>query len=216
MKVENCKTKSVITTMLKASALSLLATATLLAGVSKAAAQGIELGEPEYRGTGCPLNSAGAVLSPDNTKLSVLFDQYVAEAGDSVGKDMDRKSCNLAIPVHVPHGYSVSVIKVDYRGFTSIPRGGTVRFNVSYFFAGSEGPRISEVMRGPREEDFLLTDRLIATADVWSPCGVDTNIRINTSLVARSNSYGDDIMATLDSTDVDTKLVYHLQWRRCR
>jgi len=27
------------------------------------------------------------------------------------------KSCNVAIPVHVPQGFSVSVLQVDYRGF---------------------------------------------------------------------------------------------------
>jgi Domain of unknown function (DUF4360) len=176
----------------------------------------LELGEPEYAGTGCPNGTVASVLSPDNTALSVLFDQYVAEAGESNGKTMDRKNCSLGIPIKVPGGYSVSVIKVDYRGYTFIPRGARVRFDVEYFFAGSRGPAIREVMTGPKDDNYVLTDRLLASALVWSACGADTNIRINTSLLAQTNRNRDDVLATLDSTDVDTKVIYHLAWRRCR
>ena len=116
----------------------------------------------------------------------------------------------------MPQGFSISVIKVDYRGYTFIPRGARVRFDVEYFFAGSRGPRITENMSGPRDENYLLTDNLLASAVVWSACGADTNLRINTSLIAQTNRNRDDVLATLDSTDVDTKIVYHLQWRRCR
>jgi hypothetical protein len=67
----------------------------------------ISLGEPGYGGTGCPDGTVSVTLSPDQKSLSLLFDQYQVEVGGDTGKSFDRKSCNIAIPVHVPQGLSV-------------------------------------------------------------------------------------------------------------
>ena len=72
----------------------------------------ISLGEPGYGGTGCPSGSVSTTLSPDAKSLSLIFDQYQVSTGGETGRTFDRKSCNVAIPVHVPDGYSVSVLKV--------------------------------------------------------------------------------------------------------
>jgi hypothetical protein len=109
----------------------------------------IELGEAGYGGTGCPNGSASVTLSPDQKTLSILFDQYVVEAGGETGRVLDRKGCNISIPVKVPHGYAISLIKVDYRGFNFLPRSAQSTFSVEYFFAGSRGPLSFRNFRGP-------------------------------------------------------------------
>lgn len=185
-----------------------------LAGLT-AHADTIRLGIPAYGGTGCPAGTASAVLSPDQKTLSVLFDQYQAEAGGVTGRTLDRKACNLAIPVHVPQGFSISVFQIDYRGFAALPPAGRARFNVEYFFAGSAGPRSSKSVVGPTNQDYALTDILGAAALVWSPCGADTNLRINSNLMVQTNSAMQDALATVDSADIKSGLVYHIQWRRC-
>ena len=86
-------------------------------------ADDIKLGVPGYGGSGCPSNSVSATLSPDSKSLSLLFDEYIVQAGGDTGKSLDRKTCNVAIPVHVPQGRSVSVLAIDYRGFNQLPRG---------------------------------------------------------------------------------------------
>ena len=53
-----------------------------------ALADGIRLGNPEYGGSGCPGGSASVALSPDQSAISILFDQYVVEAGGA--KAFDR------------------------------------------------------------------------------------------------------------------------------
>lgn len=180
----------------------------------KAQADGITLGQPGYGGTGCPAGSASVTLSPDQTSLSILFDSYVAEAGN--GRRVDRKSCNISVPVNVPQGYSVAVFQVDYRGFNSVPRGAQTRLDAEYFWAGARGPRVSRTFVGPVNDIYTVSDGLIASALVWTPCGASVNLRVNSSMMAQTNSRMEQTMATVDSADISSGLIYHLQWRRCQ
>lgn len=184
-----------------------------IAGQAQAA--GLRLGTPEYGGTGCPAGSASAVLSPNEDTVSILFDNYVAEAGGQTGRRFDRKSCAIGIPVQVPQGFSVAVFAVDYRGANIVPSGGMNRFNAEYFWAGVRGPTISRTFSGPTNQDFTLTDNLVATTLVWAPCGQSVTLRINSSMMAQTNRYNEQAMGIVDSADVSSGLVYHIQWRRC-
>lgn len=187
--------------------------AMLTVATQAALADDISLGVPGYGGSGCPAGSASVTLSPDQKSLSILFDQYQMEAGGT--RVIDRKSCNLAIPVHVPQGYSISVFQVDYRGYAAIPSGGRGQFNVEYFFAGMRGPRQTKNIFGPTNQDYGMTDQLSAEALVWTPCGADTNLRVNTSFMLQTNAARQQALATVDSADITAGLVYHIQWRRC-
>jgi len=179
-----------------------------------ASAAELQLGEPQYGGTGCPAGSASVALSPDQTSVSILFDQYVVEAGGS--KSFDRKNCNIAIPVKVPQGYSVSVFAIDYRGFVGIPSGGRAQLAVDYFLAGNgRGVRTTKTFTGPYTSDYLKSDSLGMEAIVWSACGASTILRANTTMLVQSNNRRDAAMGTVDSADVQAGLIYHLQWRSC-
>jgi hypothetical protein len=195
--------------------LSVILAAWALGAAAAANADDLRLGTPSYGGSGCPAGSASVSLTEDQKTISILFDQYLAQAGGN-GQQIDRKACNLAIPVHVPQGYSVSIFEVDYRGFASIPRGGSGRFAVEYFFAGAQGPLLSKNFVGPQDSDFLISHTLAAEALVWSRCGEDVIMRVNSSVLARTNRNLDDVLMSVDSTDVRSSLVYHVQWRRCQ
>ena len=195
----------------------ILAIAALLIGSSFAGtafADDIALGEPGYGGTGCPDGSASVTLSPDAKSLSILFDEYYVEAGGATNKSLDRKSCNIAIPVHVPQGLSVSVLKIDYRGYNSLPKGARSTFNVEYFFAGKRGPKFSKNFNGSLDKDYLIKNKLKASALVWSACGADVNLRTNSSIRVRTKQ-NKEALATVDSQDVSAAIVYQLQWKKC-
>ncbi len=177
-------------------------------------ADDIYLGQPGYGGTGCPQGTVSTILSPDAKQLSVLFDAYTVEAKGS--KTVDRKSCNIAVPVHVPHGLSVSVLQVDYRGYNSLPRGATSDLGVEYFFADARGPSTTKTFYGALDDNYYVSNKLIASALVWSKCGTDVNLRINSNMRVKTNSYGQQAMASVDSVDMSAGLVYLLQWRSCR
>lgn len=177
-------------------------------------ADDISLGEPGYGGTGCPSGTVSVTLSPDAKSLSLLFDQYQVAVGGETGKSFDRKSCNIAIPVRVPQGLSVSILKIDYRGFNHLPQSATSQFNVEYFFAGTRGPAFQRQFRGPLDEDYLINNELTAQSIVWSGCGADVNLRTNSSMRVKTVS-NKEAMASIDSEDINAAIIYHLQWRQC-
>lgn len=192
--------------------LILLASAALLA--TSTLADDISLGTPGYGGTGCPEGTVSATLSPDKKSLSLLFDQYQVAVGGTSGKSFDRKSCNIAIPVHVPQGLSVSILQIDFRGFNHLPQQATSQFNVEYFFAGTRGPTFKKVFRGLLNEDYLINNELTVQALAWSGCGADVNLRTNSSM--RVNTVANrEAMASIDSQDVRGGIIYQLQWRTC-
>lgn len=174
----------------------------------------IALGIPGYGGTGCPGGSVSATLSPDAKSLSLLFDAYIVEAGGDTGKTFDRKSCNVAIPVHVPQGLAVSILAIDYRGYNNVPAGARSQFNVEYFFAGTRGPTFRRTFNGPKDEDYLIRNELTARSLVWSACGADVNLRTNSSIRV-STTGNKQALATVDSEDVSAAIIYQLQWKQC-
>jgi hypothetical protein len=198
--------------MKKILAIAALLIAGSFAGVSYA--DDIALGDPSYGGTGCPDGSASVTLSPDQKSLSILFDQYFAEAGGSTNKSFDRKSCNIAIPVHVPNGISVSVLAIDFRGYNNLPTGGKTAFNVEYFFAGIKGPSYTKNFNGPLDDEYLIQNKLQATAFVWSECGADVNLRTNSSIRVTTKQ-NKEALATVDTQDVKAGIIYKLQFQSC-
>lgn len=195
---------------------SFLLTALALITASAAQASSIRLGTPSYGGTGCPGGSASVSVSPDNSAISILFDQFITEAGNTTGRRLDRKSCNLSVPVQVPNGYSVAVFQVDYRGYNAVPRGAYNRFESEYFWAGARGPKITRQFNGPINDSYTLTDDLVARTVVWTPCGASVNLRVNASMLSMSNSRMEQTLGTVDSIDLSSGLVYHIRFQRCR
>jgi hypothetical protein len=190
----------------------LIAIATL-SSASAFAGPGLKLGIPASGGSGCPAGSVSATLSPDDQQLSILFDSFAASAGGDTNKTSDRKSCNIAIPVSVPPGYSVSILSIDYRGYNNLPRGATSSFSAEYFLAGQRGPRFVKDFTSANNGDFLFNNRMGVLA--WTPCGAQTVLRVNASAQVRTPSWEQaDII--VDSADIDSKLVYYLQFQRCR
>jgi hypothetical protein len=187
----------------------------MVIGAEALAVDAIKLGLPGYGGTGCPQGSVSATLSPDQSTLSILFDSYMVEAGNTTGKKIDYKTCNVRVPMTIPGGWSVSLIQADYRGFNYLPSGSRAIFSTEYFFAGAQGPHLDKTFSGPLNDMYLIEHNLIATALVWSGCGAKTNLSINSSMRVIANSKMDQALSTVDSADLDAGLLYHIKWAKC-
>lgn len=185
-----------------------------LSNVAMANLNDINLGVPGYGGNGCPANSASVTLSDDKKSLSIIFDQFIVEAG-GMNKTIERKTCNIAIPVHVPQGFSISIIDVDYRGYVSLPSQASARLTAEYFLAGSLGPRFDKTFVGRTDTDYTFNNAIGIQAQIWSPCGADTILRVNAAMLVKTNRYRDEALATVDSADFKAGMLYKLQWKRC-
>ncbi|PID45296.1 MAG: hypothetical protein CSB47_09410 [Proteobacteria bacterium] len=200
---------------------TILATSALLIAASQSANAGsvseVEIKDVGYAGNGCPSGSASVVLAPDKKSVSVLFDEYIAEAGGRGQRTFDRKKCDIAFGLKIPSGISVSFVDADYRGFNDLPRGARASFKRDYFFAGSRGPSLTKSWRGARSGDFHIKDKLSVFADVWSACGADVILRSKTAATVRSRR-GSEALMMVDSADLTTKTVYryNFRYRTCR
>jgi hypothetical protein len=174
----------------------------------------VQLGIPAYGGTGCPGGSASVSLSQDAKSLSIIFDQFIVEAGKA-NRSLERKACSVAIPVHVPQGFSVSIVAVDYRGYVSLPAGAQARLTAEYFLAGSTGPRYDKMFIGKTDTDYTFTNDIGVQAVIWSPCGADTILRVNASMLVKTNRFNDEATATVDTADFKAGLLYKFQWKSC-
>jgi len=174
----------------------------------------IRLGTPNYGGSGCPINSATVTLSPDAPSLSILFDTYITEAGGTNAR-IARRTCNIAIPVHVPQGYSISIFSIDYRGFNSLPLGAYSRYTVEYFFAGARGPILERTFQGLLNSNYFIHHDFSAEALIWSRCGDSVILRASISMLVETNAALEPAFATVDSVDVDAGITFHLQWKDC-
>ena len=183
---------------------------------SVSAQASISLGQPQYGGNGCPAGSANISITEDGKTMSVLFDSFSAEAGSTTGRRIDRKSCNIRVPVKVPQGYSMALIGIDYRGFNAIPANGAyTEFRAEYFYAGSRGPVFQKRFTGPLADSYLINNKLIATNLVWSECGKEVIFSINANATAMSNSAMQQTMMIVDSADITAGILYQFSWRRC-
>jgi hypothetical protein len=169
-----------------------------------------------YAGNGCPAGSASVVLANDKKSVSVLFDEYIAEAGGHGQRTFARKKCDIAFGLKVPNGLSVALINADYRGFTDLPRRAKATFTRDYFFAGSRGPRLKKTWKGSRSDDFTVTDNMGIMSRVYSKCGADVILRSKTAATVRTRR-GQEALMSVDSADLTSRTVfrYNFSWKKC-
>lgn len=183
---------------------ALVAALLALSAAPAAAQDSVTLGDPAYGGSGCKDGTANVVLGFGAQAAIYLFDAYAV--GDN-GRAVDRKTCGIAIPVHVPAGMSVAVRNVAVRGQSKLPDGLDATLNVELFSAGSTGEVNEIALPGPGDTGYL---RFVTVPDdqlKWSDCGADINLRVNTSLRTRGDK---DAAVSLDAL-----IVYPLATKAC-
>ena len=197
-----------------------LAAALLMTASASAFAQGpnpseISINSISFAGTGCPAGTVAGNIAPDAKAFTLLFDSYVAEAGPGVSLSEGRKACQLNVDLHIPQGWSYTLFTLDTRGFLNLEPGTSAVQSNKYYFQGSlSGPTLSSQYIGPRVGDYTNRDNIGVAALVWSPCGLNRALNVQTSVRVAAGG-GRRAMATVDSIDGEFKLIYGVQWRRC-
>jgi hypothetical protein len=99
----------------------------------------VEIRGVSYGGSGCPGGSVGYQISDDRTTITLLYDEFIAQAGSGIAPKDRRKNCNLNLKLQYPQGWQFSVFRADYRGHVTLPAGATGRATANYFFSGGTG-----------------------------------------------------------------------------
>ncbi len=170
-----------------------------------------------YNGSGCPINSVASNISPDRQAFTVLFSEYIAEVGPGVPFNQKRKNCQLVVSLDFPQGWSYSLATVDYRGYVALEPQVKGTQKSSYYFQGQgHTGTLQTVMFGPIDQNYQIRDTLGLGALVWSACGAQRALNINSQLIldnaANPSAHG---LLTTDSIDFQTKLIYGIRWKRC-
>lgn len=189
----------------------------LCAGQAHAEVPGyVHIRNISYAGSGCPAGSVARNVSPDLKAFTLLFDQYVAEIGPGIPLANSRKNCQVLIDLDFPSGWSYSVVTVDYRGFADLDRYVTGQQQSAYYFQGQGATaRLATTFNGPTARDYQIRDQLGLSAVVWSPCGAQRALNINTQVRLSSTNRNAQGLLTTDSIDGQVSQIYGMTWRRC-
>ncbi|EQL32629.1 hypothetical protein BDFG_05174 [Blastomyces dermatitidis ATCC 26199] len=170
-----------------------------------------------HGGTGCPSNSVSHILSDDRTVMTLIFDEYVASIGPDVPITDSRKNCQLNINLRYPGGFQYSIFSADYRGYARLDKGVRGVQKSTYYFSGQtkQASTMTE-WNGPMDKDYLLHDETDHTSIVWSPCGANGALNINSQIRLTSGNRNARGVLSTDSIDASVKQIVHVRWQKCK
>lgn len=170
-------------------------------------------------GNGCPDGSASYL--PTATAFTVLFDSYVATAGQGAPQGDAVKSCFVNAKVTVPAGWQFAIDTVDYRGFVSVQKGAGALMGSWFLMSGKGtadfGASRESVFKGPSQVDYTRRDQHIGLeAKRWTACGggkydVTLFSYIFLASVNKAQAY-----MSVDSADGAGSLKTAVTWRKCK
>lgn len=169
-----------------------------------------------YGGTGCPDQTVSSVLSDDRTIMTFIFDEYVASIGPGIPITQARKNCQLNLNLRYPGGFQYSIFSADYRGYAYLEKGVTGTQRSAYYFSGQVAQTVTETQWvGPYDQDYLLHDEADSTSIVWSPCGQNGALNINSQVRLTSTNSNATGLLTTDSLDASFRQIVHVRWQPC-
>jgi hypothetical protein len=170
-------------------------------------------------GSGCPAGTASVAMSLDNTAFTVIYSNYMALVGIGATSTDFRKNCQINLIVHIPSGFVFAITSVEYRGYASLAAGASATERANYYFQGdTAGVYTTHTLAGGYENDWLTNDEVPIASLVWSPCGVQRNLNINSELrvaAGTSDTKTTTSFISMDSTDGEINVIYHFSWATC-
>lgn len=173
----------------------------------------IIIGEVGFAGSGCPEGTLVHEMNLSKNEITFRFDSFNAFVGGNQAKRLDRKTCSFAIPVTLPVGYKMASSKLKILGEAILPKKTTLKFTTEMFLPSAKGERIISNISGEGEKKIEFSHK--PDPLLWTPCGGSTTLRVNTSMLLKANSEKDPAEASLNSEEVDGKIVLVLELKEC-
>lgn len=181
----------------------------------------------KFSGSGCPVGSTQATVSPDWTSLSILFEaNHLEVAGDFRAHPIfgsPVRDCGIDVLLYVSKGFRARALRIDYRGYSQIASGSSgflqTRLQYSPLNGGRSviAPDAVSKMDGPISNPLLITQTISFQK---AACGEPLKLRFLSSLkIENYTSIADDLsILSLDSADssLASGLILRAEWEPCR
>ncbi len=183
----------------------------------------IQLKSVEYRGSGCPQGSVRAVLAPDGSAFSVLYDRYNTEVGEQI--TLARKTCSVILHLTKPRNLGFRVDAADFRGFVALDENVVASQNVKVMSGPNPGHRKlsaefgNQVWKGPINEDYTLravrpVNRRPPILDCV-PRKENTDIVVDSTVQITNGGPNKNGQLTVDTADGVLLQKFSLTWIDC-
>jgi Domain of unknown function (DUF4360) len=168
-------------------------------------------------GTGCPAGSWATSVSPDGETFTTTFSAY--EIMLQPRQTLGVKDCILSMQMKSPSGISYAVSDFFYSGYALLPEGLTGFQTAKYWFQGNPAPANEKRtdLKGPIDDSYTFQDTVTTADVVWSPCGADRLLQVQTRLQVRRTSGNEEGYLNLAAVDgtVKGKVILKLTHRKC-
>ncbi|MEZ0392139.1 MAG: DUF4360 domain-containing protein [Pseudobdellovibrionaceae bacterium] len=173
----------------------------------------IAIGDPELKGTGCPTGTARAVLSPDGSAISILFDEFMLEIKrkQEYPESQIKRTCYFKIPVSAPPGFMIEASRIDYRGYAQFTKQTTA-------YLTTAGPILNpmqndvtvrpKITRIPPGDDVFTISHTIKPNYHTAKCKKGKTLEFSTEikfvgpLINRPNFIMEEALLVIDSADI--------------
>lgn len=171
-------------------------------------------------GDGCPAGTVRAAMTPDQSTVSILFDNFLTEIQATPSTVQTKKLCMITLGIKFPGQFRVAIVGSDVRGFVHVPAGATSTISVNHYsiYSLTKKMNFTQTFNGPVEQNVEINSRF-ADEPLWSQCGTQFRgsqifpfMTIAMEITSASQNPEDNLLAAIDAMDFSAPLSYHLAW----
>ena len=145
------------------------------------------------------------------------FSEFSAEIGEGVPSGYNSSKCKIKIDLRFPQGWSYTLFDADYRGEVYLEEGVSADFSSKYYFQSNPSNNVvfSSHLNGEYDDFFHRRDSLGMSDLVWSPCGKDRALNVESEVKLRASDRESSGVFFIDSMDGVFTHKYGIQWSSC-
>lgn len=205
----------------------ILLTATVLTSASLAHAQfnfnprEVRIESVTFAGNGCPAGSARAVLAPDASAITIMYDQFEAQIGPATA--VAQKKCDLVVKLSKPKLFSFAIESADFRGFVYLERGARATQDVKLETGHGDLAKVNlnlgtQSWLGPVNQNYTLTAVKPHEGLKYLSClqpKKEGRLRVKSTITLENGRNRSEGLITVDSVDGRLVQRYNLRWMNC-
>ncbi|KAJ3271346.1 hypothetical protein HDV01_006851 [Terramyces sp. JEL0728] len=171
-----------------------------------------------YRGSGCPPESAKAILSSNATVFTIIYTRFVASSGRNIALVNNSKECTLILELIHPKNCTYTDFSLVDRGYVSIPSGLKAEISTRSYFNHTSDKIYHHTFTGPFANDYAIS----VNSSIPDNCACRKKSRVRFSTKLRLVGDTATIPGYISADSLDGNLAsnfthnYHLKWKKCQ